>query len=213
MLILGLTGSIAMGKSRAAAMFRAFGVPVFDADATVHALFAPGGAAVAPVEQAFPGTRTPEGAIDRVRLGQRVMGDAPALARLEKIVHPLVRAAEGRFLRRCSRAGVSVAVLDIPLLFETDGEHRVDRVAVVSANREVQTMRALRRPGMTRTRLDQIRGKQLPDAEKRRRADYVLASGSDRGYLAGQIGQVLADLSRVRPAAWPTAWLRHGVHA
>lgn len=209
MIVLGLTGSIAMGKSRAAAMFRAYGVPVFDADAVVHDLFAPGGAAVAHVAASFPGSLGADGAIDRTRLGSMVLGRPDALRRLEGIVHPLVRAAEGAFLRRACRHGAPLAVLDIPLLFETGGEARVDAVAVVLANPMLQAQRALMRPGMTPEKLAQIRTKQLPDREKRRRADFVIVSGYDRGLVAAQIGQVIAA-ALARPArAWPKRWLRH----
>jgi dephospho-CoA kinase len=210
-IVLGLTGSIAMGKSRAAAMFRAHGVPVFDADAVVHALFAPGGAATGPVAAAFPGTlEATTGGVDRVRLAGLVMGDAAVLARLEAIVHPLVPAAEGAFLRRACRAGAGLVVLDVPLLFETGGERRVDAVAVVSASPMLQAQRALRRPGMTPERLARIRAKQMPDAEKRRRADYVIPSGRDGGALAARVGEVVRSATRRTPQAWPDRWLRRG---
>jgi dephospho-CoA kinase len=209
MIVLGLTGSIAMGKSRAAAMFRAYGVPVFDADASVHALFAPGGAAAAPVEAAFPGCRTAEGAIDRGRLGRLVLGRPAALRQLEAIVHPLVRAAEGGFLRRACRAGARLAVLDIPLLLETRGEGRVDAVAVVSASPLLQAQRALRRPGMTPEKLAQIRVQQLPDPEKRKRADFVIPSGYDQGALAARLAEVIHEALERPARAWPGAWLRH----
>lgn len=210
MIVLGLTGSIAMGKSRAAAMFRAYGVPVFDADATVHALFASGGAAVPFVAAAFPGVLAADRSIDRGALGRQVLSDAAALRRLEAIVHPLVHAAEGRFLRRACRAGTPLVVLDIPLLFETRGEDRVDAVAVVSASPILQAQRALRRPGMTPAKLAQIRAKQLPDPEKRKRADFVIASGYDSGALAERIGEVIRAALTLRPKAWPERWLRHG---
>jgi dephospho-CoA kinase len=211
MIVLGLTGSIAMGKSRAAAMFRAHGVPVFDADAAVHALFAPGGAAVAPVAAAFSGVLAPSGAIDRPALGWQVLGDKAALRRLEAIVHPLVRAGEGRFLRRACRAGAPLVVLDIPLLFETHGETRVDAVAVVSASPVLQAQRALRRSGMTPVKLAQIRSKQLPDPLKRKRADFVIRSGYDGGALAARVGEVIRQALLLRPRAWPGRWLRHGL--
>lgn len=210
MILLGLTGSIAMGKSRAAAMFRSYGVPVFDADAVVHALMAPGGAAVAGVEAAFPGSLRPDGGVDRARLGAAVLGDAAALRRLEAILHPAVRAAEGRFLRSTCRAGARTVVLDIPLLFETGGEARVDAVAVVSAHRLLQAQRALRRPGMSPGRLVAIRAKQLPGPEKRKRADFLIPSGYDAGTLAGRVGEILSALAACEPRAWPRRWLRHG---
>jgi len=179
MIILGLTGSIGMGKSTAAATFRRLRIPVFDADAAVHALQRRGGAAVAPIEAAFPGV-TSDGAVDREALRGRVLGDPPALRRLELILHPLVRATEARFLAACRRQQKQLAVLDIPLLLETRGEGRVDRVIVVSAPAAVQRLRVLRRPGMTEARLAAIRARQLPDAEKRRRADHVVRTGLSR---------------------------------
>ena len=203
MILLGLTGSIAMGKSRAAERFRAFGVPVFDSDAQVHALFAPGGAAVAPVAAAFPGCQGPAGGIDRKLLGRAVL-DAPAqLRRLEAIVHPLVGAGRDRFLRRACRSGAKLVVLDVPLLFETGGDRRVDAVAVVWASPLLQAQRALRRPGMSPAKLASIRAQQLPDALKKRRADYVIPSGFDGGALAGHVAAIIADLGRRPPRAWP----------
>lgn len=171
MLVLGLTGSIAMGKSTTAGLFRAAGVPVHDADAAVHALY--GTAAVAPVEAAFPGVAV-DGRIDRERLAARVVGDPEALARLEALVHPLVRAAEAEFLARSAAAGARRVVLDVPLLLETGGEARVDAIVVVTAPAEVQRERALTRPGMTEARLAAILARQMPDAEKRRRAHFLI---------------------------------------
>lgn len=176
MKILGLTGSIGMGKSTAARMLRRLCVPVHDADATVHRLLGKGGKAVAAVEAAFPGV-VRDGAVDRAELGRQVFGDAAALRRLEAILHPLVRAAERDFLERHARRGTSLVVLDIPLLFETGGEDRCDRVAVVSAPAFLQVRRVLRRPGMTMARFKAIRAQQMPDADKRRRADFVIPTG------------------------------------
>ena len=210
MIVLGLTGGIAMGKSRAAAMFRCYGVPVFDADAEVHALMAPGGAAVPAVVAAFPRCLAPSGAVDRAEIGRRVLGDPPALRRLEAIVHPLVRAGEGRFLRRACRAGVPLALLDVPLLFETGGEARVDAVAVVSASPALQAQRALRRPGMDTEKLARIRAQQTPDAERRKRADFVIPSGYDQGALAARVGEVIRAALARPVLAWPARWLRHG---
>ena len=207
MIVLGLTGSIAMGKSRAAAAFRLSGVPDFDADAVVHLLTGPGGAAVAEVAAAFPGCPGADGGIDRQRLGRAVLGDAVAFRRLELIIHPRVRAAEGAFLRRCCRAGEPLAVLDIPLLFETCGEGRVDRVVVVSAHPLLQRQRALRRPGMTDGKLAQIRAKQLPDPTKRRRADYLIPSGYDRGLLIAAVHDIILHTRTLEPRAWPARWL------
>ena len=179
MKVLGLTGSIGMGKSTAAATFRRLRVPVFDADAAVHRLQGRGGAAVRPIEAAFPGT-TRHGRVDREALRGRVLGDPAALKRLERIVHPLVRKAELAFLAAARRRGERLAVLDIPLLLETRGEARVDRVIVVSAPAAVQRARVLRRAGMTEDRLRAILARQMPDALKRRKADHVVPTGLSR---------------------------------
>lgn len=176
MIILGLTGSIGMGKSTAARMLRRMGIPVHDADASVHALMGPGGAAVPAVADAFPGVQSGD-AIDRRALGRRVFGDDAALARLERILHPRVRAAEDGFLAAAGRRRCRLVVLDIPLLYETAGDRRVDGVVVVSAPRRIQELRVLARPGMTVERLDQIKARQVPDAEKRRRATWVIPTG------------------------------------
>lgn len=198
MRILGLTGSIGMGKSTAAAMLRRQGVPVHDADATVHALFAPGGKAVAPVEAAFPGV-VKDGAVDRAALGARVFGDDAALKRLEAIVHPLVRAAERDFLARHRRYGTPLVVLDIPLLFETHGERRCDLVAVVSAPAFLQAARVLARPGMTRARLDAVLAKQMPDEQKRRRADVVIPTGLGKGPAWKRLKALVQMMRGFRP--------------
>ncbi|MCS6877142.1 MAG: dephospho-CoA kinase [Geminicoccaceae bacterium] len=207
MLVLGLTGSIAMGKSHAARLFRAMGVPVCDADALVHDLFRPGGAAVAPVLAAFPEAADGAGGVDRARLARRVLGDRPALRRLEAIVHPLVRRAQRRFLEAQCRAGRRLVVLDVPLLFETGAERRFDRIVVVSAHPLLQEQRALRRPGMTRERLALLRAEQLPDAVKRRRADFVIASGFDRGRTAAAVARIIRAVRGEPGRAWPRAWL------
>jgi dephospho-CoA kinase len=177
MFILGLTGSIGMGKSTTAAFFREAGVPVLDSDAAVHRLYE--GEAVSAVEAAFPGTAV-DGRIDRARLAGRLVGDPEAIRRLEAIVHPLVRAASQRFLDREAARGAPIVVLDIPLLFETGGERRVDAVVVVSAPADVQRTRVLGRPGMTADRLDMLLSRQIPDAEKRARAHFVV--DSSRGF-------------------------------
>jgi dephospho-CoA kinase len=205
MLLLGLTGSIAMGKSAAAGTFRALGVPVFDADAAVHRLLAPGGAAVAAVGAAFPACLA-DGAIDRRALGRVAFADPAALARLEAILHPRVRALERGFLARCAAARRPLVVLDIPLLFETAGERLVDAVAVVSAPGFVQAQRVLARAGMTPGRLAAIRARQLPDAEKRRRADFVIPTGLSRRHAVAAI-LPLVDRLHGRPGrAWPRRW-------
>jgi dephospho-CoA kinase len=206
MFVLGLTGSIAMGKSTASHTFRCFGVRVFDADAEVHRLFAPGGAAVEPVGTAFPGCLDARGGIDRAAVGRRVFGDAVALDRLEAIVHPLVRAAERRFLQRCAAARRPLAVLDIPLLYETGGERRVDGVAVVSAPAFLQAQRVLRRKGMSADRLAAIRRRQLPDAEKRRRADFVIPTGLDRRQSVRAIARIIERVRGRTGVSWPQAW-------
>lgn len=174
MIVLGLTGSIGMGKSTTAAMFAARGVPVFDADATVHALYE--GPLAAAVEEAFPGS-APGGRVDRAALGRRVVGDEDAIRRLEAIVHPAVRAAEARFLAEARAAGASLAVLDIPLLFETGRDRDVDAVVVVTADPAIQRARVLARPGMTEERFRAILARQTPDEDKRRRADVVIDTG------------------------------------
>jgi dephospho-CoA kinase len=183
MKVLCLTGSIGMGKSTAANTFRRLGVPVFDADAAVHRLQGPGGRAVAPIAAAFPGAvrDTPRGPrVDREALRRAVLGDNAALSRLERIVHPLVRDAERRFLSAARRRAEPLVVLDIPLLFETRGEGRCDSVLVVTAPAAVQRRRVLRRPGMTEERLRAILARQVPDSEKRRRADHVVRTGLSR---------------------------------
>jgi len=202
MVVLGLTGGIAMGKSTASAGFSSLGLPVFDADAAVHELFAPGGAAVAPIEAAFPGCRDAHGGIDRSALGRVVFDRPDRLAELEAIVHPLVRAAETRFLARCCAAGERLAVLDIPLLFETGADARVDAVAVVSAPAFVQAQRVLRRPGMSAERLAAIRARQTPEVEKRRRADFVIPSGLGRRCSLVAIAAIVDALRRRPGRAW-----------
>ncbi|WP_279483140.1 dephospho-CoA kinase [Aureimonas sp. SK2] len=174
MTILGLTGSIGMGKSTTAAMFEALGVPVHSADAAVHRLYA--GRAAPLVEARFPGT-VRGGVVDRAALGARVLGDRQALADLEAIVHPLVREEKGAFLEAARAGGARLAVLDIPLLYETGGEGRVDAVLVVTAPPEVQRARVLARPGMTAEKFEAILASQMPDAEKRTRADFVIDTG------------------------------------
>ncbi|WP_159993582.1 dephospho-CoA kinase [Roseomonas sp. 18066] len=193
MKILGLTGGIGMGKSTAAATFRRHGLPVFDADAAVHALQARGGRAVAPIGDAFPGSIR-DGAVDREALRRAVLGNPPALKVLEKIVHPLVRAEERRFLGRARRQGRRLVVLDIPLLFETGGAARCDAVVVVSAPAAVQKARVLRRGGMSEERLAAILARQTPDAEKRRRADYVIRTGLSRAHARRGIRRLLEKL-------------------
>ena len=170
MFILGLTGSVGMGKSATAKMFADEGVPVHDADAAVHALYE--GEAVPAIEAAFPGT-TSNGKVDRGKLGERVIGHPDEIKRLERIVHPLVARVRDAFLANAERDGAKVALLDIPLLYETGGETRCDAVVVVSAPADVQRERVLTRPGMTDAKFEAILAKQVPDADKRGRADFV----------------------------------------
>lgn len=191
--VLGLTGSIGMGKSTTAALFREAGVPVHDADATVHALYA-SGPTVALVEQAFPGATGPAG-VDRAALGARVVNDSAAMARLEAIIHPLVRQAEEDFLAQARAAGHPVVVLDIPLLFETGGESRCDAVIVVSAPSSVQKQRVLDRPGMTQERFAAILARQMPDSEKRARADVVIDTGRGAQDARRQVQAVLRSVA------------------
>lgn len=206
MVILGLTGSIAMGKSVAAHMFAREGAAVFDADAAVHRLIGPAGAAVAAVDAAFPGCAFDTGddrAIDRAALARRVFGDAAATARLEAILHPRVRDAEVGFLRRMAARRRRLVVLDIPLLFETGGERRCDAVAVVSAPRFLQAQRVLRRAGMTVERLSAIRARQTSDWEKLHRADFVIPTGLGRAVTLRRVRRIVRMLAEREGHNWP----------
>ncbi len=203
MIILGLTGSIGMGKSTAASMLRRFGVPVHDADRVVHGLLAEGGAAVAAVEAAFGPEVVRDGAVDRPKLGAKVFGDRTALTRLEAILHPLVRRAERRFLALAAARGTKVVVLDIPLLFETGGQRRVDATLVVTAPAFIQRLRVLARPGMSGEKLDAILRRQTPDAEKRRRADFLVQTGLGKGPALRRLKRIVT-IARARPGRrWP----------
>ena len=194
MIVLGLTGSIGMGKSTAAGFFAEEGVPVYAADAAVHALYA---AAAAPaIEAAFPGT-TVDGTVDRDRLTARVLGDPAALERLEAIVHPLVRREEERFLAAAEAAGAKVAVLDIPLLFETGGDKRCDAVVVVSAPADVQRERVMSWPGVSEEKFNTLLGKQMPDAEKRARADFIVDTAQDFDSTRAQVRAILRAAERL----------------
>jgi dephospho-CoA kinase len=194
LIVLGLTGSIGMGKSTAAAMLRRLGVPLFDADQTVHRLLAPGGGAVRSVAAAFPGVETAAGGINRGLLGQRVFADAAALSRLEAILHPMVAAEEKRFLNLARSRRERLAVLDVPLLFETGGERRCNYVLVVSAPPLIQRQRVMRRPGMTEIRLAAILRKQMSDGEKRRRADFVVPTGLGRNLTLRHLRMIVTLL-------------------
>ena len=192
MIVLGLTGSIGMGKSTTARMFSDFGVPVHDSDEAVHRLYR--GKAAPLVEAAFPGT-TAGGAVDRAKLAERVLGDGAALKRLEAIVHPLVAKARDRFLTEAHAAGARVVVLDIPLLFETGGEKLVDAVVVVSAAPDIQRQRVMERPGMTAEKFEALLAKQVPDAQKRSRADYIVDSGRGIEPARDQVREILKKLA------------------
>ncbi len=193
MIILGLTGSIGMGKSATSEMFRAEGVPVYDADAAVHALYAKGGAAVAPLSEAFP-SAVIDGAVDRTVLSSLVIGKPDEIKKLEMIVHPLVGLQQRNFLEENRAKGTPVVVLDIPLLFEGQGHRMVDAIAVVSAPAEMQRARVLARPGMTEEKFAEIVKKQTPDAEKRARADFVIDTSRGFDYAREQVRQVLGAL-------------------
>ncbi len=197
--VLGLTGSIGMGKSATAALFAQRGVPVHDADAAVHALYGPGGAAAQAIGREFPGTLDAQGGVDRAALREAVLGDAARLKRLESLVHPLVRRESEAFLARY--AGAPLVVLDIPLLYETGGEGRCDAVAVVSAPAAIQRDRVLARPGMTEAAFAAILAKQMPDAEKRARADYVIDTGSGFPAAEAAVARIVADLTASPPVA------------
>lgn len=192
MIVLGLTGSIGMGKSTTAKMFAEAGVPVHDSDEAVHRLYA--GRAAPLIEAEFPGV-VADGAVDRAKLAARVLGNTAALRKLEAVVHPLVRADADAFLARHRAAGTPLAVLDIPLLFETGGRDRVDKVVVVSAAPGIQRERVLARPGMTVEKFEAILARQMPDAEKRRLADFVVETGQGFDVARGQVGKIVAALT------------------
>lgn len=202
MIILGLTGSIGMGKSTAAAMLRDLGVRTDDADAAVHRLTGPGGAALPAIEAAFPGV-TGSAGLDRARLGRQVFGDPAALQRLEAILHPLVAEARQAFLKRAARDRVAIVALDVPLLFETGLDRRCDLTLLVTAPEMVQAFRVLKRPGMTPAKLADIRARQMPDAEKRRRADVVIRTGLGHRPVLRQLRRALKLAKARGPRHWP----------
>lgn len=193
MMLIGLTGSIGMGKSETAKMFAAEGVPIYDADAAVHALYAKGGAAVGPIGEAFPGA-IKDGAVDRAALSKAVLGQPDEFRKLESIIHPLVAKVQLEWLAARRDEGAEIVVLDIPLLFETGGEARVDKVVVVSAPADVQRARVLTRPGMSEEKLDAILAKQVPDAEKRAKADYVVETSRGLDDARAQVKAIISNL-------------------
>ena len=192
MRIIGLTGSIGMGKTTTAGFFRAAGIPVHDADAVVHRLY--DGPAAGAVEAAFPGT-APDGVVDRDRLAEAVFGDSQALKRLEAIVHPLVRQDEQAFLKAATKAGAPISVVEIPLLFETGAENRCDAVVVVTARPEFQRQRVLARPGMSEERLDAVLARQMPDAEKRKRAHFLVFTDDGLDSAKRQVMAIIRALA------------------
>jgi dephospho-CoA kinase len=206
MLLIGLTGSIGMGKSTAANRFRALGITVVDADAEVHKLYAAGGAAVAPIEAAFPGTTGAQG-VDRQKLSAVLIADPSGFKRLEAIVHPMVHAAEKALLAAAAASGAEMAVLENPLHFEGGGEKRVDVTVVLSAPPELQRERVLARPGMTPEKLAQILARQVPDAEKRRRADFVVDTSKTIPETQAQIDKIVSTLRGRAGTAYQFHWV------
>lgn len=194
MLLLGLTGSIGMGKSTTAKLFQEAGVPVYDADATVHKVYE--GEATAAVEAAFPGS-TANGKVDRQKLSGMVVNNPDAMKRLETVVHPMLRSHQLKFLEDAEKSGAPVAVLDVPLLYETGGEHRVDAVVVVTTTPEIQRERILARENMTPDKLDAILARQLPDAEKRKRADFVVDTSHGLDPVRQRIGEILREVVKM----------------
>lgn len=204
MIVVGLTGSIGMGKSTAAAHLRARGLPVFDADAEVHRLYA-GGKAVERIERAFPGTTSAAG-VDRGKLSAALVAYPARLRELEAIVHPMVREAERSFLRGEAKSGTPVAVLEIPLLFETELNRLMDAVIVLSAPAEIQRTRLLERPGMSAQKLEQLLARQLPDAEKRARADFVVDTGGTLEESRAQLDRIVTQLQSWSSQAYARHW-------
>ncbi|MHA1108014.1 MAG: dephospho-CoA kinase [Alphaproteobacteria bacterium] len=202
MIVLGLTGSIGMGKSTAAAMLQSLGVAVCDSDRLVHDLLGRGGGAVGPIERAFPGI-VRDGAVDRKALGEKVFGDDAALRRLEAILHPVVHQAQVDFIKRAAIRGQTLVALDVPLLFEVGTDARCDAIIVVTAPQFLQEARVLGRAGMTRTRLDDVLARQMPDLEKRRRADFVVQTGIGRRHTLKRLSDIVTMLRRQRGRKWP----------
>jgi dephospho-CoA kinase len=196
MIVLGLTGSIGMGKSTTATLFVEAGVPVYDADAAVHRLYE--GEAVAAIEAAFPGT-TANGKVDRNRLSACVVQDSAAMRRLEEIVHPMLGASRQKFLQEAEQSGAPVAVIDVPLLFETGGEKRVDAVVVVTTTAELQRERILARPNMSEEKLEAMLARQMPDAEKRKRAHFVVDTSHGLDPVRARIRDILTEAAKMSP--------------
>ncbi len=194
MIKLALTGSIGMGKSATAAMFAARGIPVYDADASVHSVYAPGGAAVAPLEAAFPDVTNPEGGIDRAKLRAQVLDKPDAMKRLEQIVHPIVGGLQLAFLQKAIEDGQDIVVLDIPLLFETGGDKRADAILVVSAPPDVQRARVLARGQMTEAEFEAIVARQVPDAIKREKADFIIDTSLGFAHAEESVDEILSQL-------------------
>jgi dephospho-CoA kinase len=197
--LIGLTGSIGMGKSETAKLFAKLGIPVYDSDAAVHRLYEPGGAAVEKIAEAFPGS-VHNGCVDRAALTKLLAGDEAAFKRLEAIVHPLVAAEQRKFMELAARDGADMVVQDIPLLFETGGHARMDAVVVVSAPAELQRKRVLERPGMSAEKLDQILLRQMPDEEKRAKAHFVVETGKGLDHAFEQVRSIVATLKAKRNA-------------
>lgn len=214
MVILGLTGSIGMGKSTAANMLRRLGVPVCDSDRVVHDLLAKGGAAVAPVEGAFRGV-VRDGAVDHKLLADRVFSDPAALRRLEAVLHPMVYDTQTRFLKLAAARGARLVALDVPLLFEVGSDRRCDAVIVVTAPLFLQAARVLGRRGMTLERFRGVLSRQTPDAEKRRRADFVVQTGLGRRYTLQRLAGIVKMMGALRGERWPPPGRRslRGAHA
>ena len=202
MIVVGLTGSIAMGKTETAKLFRALGIPVFDSDAEVHRQYRKGGRGVEAISRIFP-EAVIDGSVDREILAKRVLGDSQAMQQLEAAIHPIVRRSQNEFLARCKASGQAIAVLDIPLLFETGREAEVDKIVVVSAPQEIQRQRVLQRPGMTPEKLDRILARQLPDAEKRAKADYVVDTSKGVDYAAARVRGIVANLLKNQAGTRP----------
>jgi dephospho-CoA kinase len=196
MIKLALTGSIGMGKSATAAMFAARGVPVYDADAAVHRVYAPGGEAVAPLEAEFPGVTGTDGGIDRIKLRHRVLNNSSAMKRLEEIVHPIVGGQQLSFLQEAMAGGHGIVVLDIPLLFETGGDKRADAILVVSAPPDVQRARVLARGQMTEAEFEAILARQVPDSVKRSRADFIIDTSQGFAAAEARVDEIHAELRK-----------------